>query len=73
MQFSGGNLFFDFVEPYGVGGVNYGAQWSGTMQPNDWHAVTDSGFPSAAPPEHIFSVPTGTNAQIFLRLTVTVQ
>jgi hypothetical protein len=43
------------------------------MQPNDWHAVADSGFPSATPPEHIFSVPTGTNAQIFLRLTLTVQ
>lgn len=73
MQFSGGNLFYDFVEPYGVSGITYGAQWSGTMLPNDWHAVADTGFLSATPPEHIFSVATGTNAQIFLRLTVTVQ
>ena len=73
LQFNGGNLFFDFIEPYGVSGITYGAQWSGTMQPNDWRAVADTGFPSATPPEHIFSVPTGTNAQIFLRLTLTVQ
>ena len=73
MQFSGGNLFYDFVEPYGVSGITYGAQWSGTLQPNDWHAVADTGFLSATPPEHIFSVPTGNNAQIFLRLTLTVQ
>ncbi len=28
----------------GVSGITYGAQWSGTMQSNDWHAVDDTGF-----------------------------
>jgi len=72
MQLSGGNLFYDFFEPYVVSGITYGAQWSGTLQSNDWHAVADTGYPSATPPEHIFSISTGTNAEIFLRLTLTV-
>ena len=49
------------------------AQWSATLQPNDWHAIADTGDISATPPGHLFSVPTGTNTQLFMRLTVTVQ
>ena len=73
MQLSGGNLFYDFTEPFGVSGITYGAQWSATLQPNDWHSVTDTGNRSAAPPEHLFSVPVGANAQLFVRLTVVIQ
>jgi len=73
VQISGGNLFYSFTEPAGVSGITYGAQSSTTLQPNGWQAVTDTGDSSASPPVHIFSVPTGTNAQLFIRLTLTVQ
>lgn len=73
MQLSGGNLFYSFSEPYGVSGITYGAQWSATLQPNDWHAIADTGDPTATPPGHIFSVPIATNTQLFMRLTVTFQ
>jgi probable HAF family extracellular repeat protein len=73
VQISGGNLFYNFTEPAGVSGITYGAQSSTTLQPNGWQAVTDTGDPSASPPVHVFSVPTGTNSQLFMRLTVTVQ
>ena len=69
IQISGGNLFYSFTEPMGVSGVTYGAQWSATLQPNDWHPVADTGAPSATPPDHLFSVPM-TGPQLFMRLTV---
>ena len=56
-----------------MSGITYGAQWSATLQPNDWHAITDTGDSSATPPGHLFSVPMATNTQLFMRLTVTVQ
>jgi hypothetical protein len=65
-QNSGGNLFFSFNEPVGVSGINYGAQWSTTLQANDWHAITDTGSCGA----HFFSVPIGSNAKLFIRLNV---
>lgn len=73
VQVSGGNFFYSFTEPTGVSGVTYGAQWSTTMLPNDWHAVTDTGDPSVVPPTHVFSVPIGASTQVFMRLTVTIQ
>jgi probable HAF family extracellular repeat protein len=73
VQLSGGSLFYSFTEPVGVGGITYGAQWSATLRPNDWHAVPDTGDLTATPPGHLFSVPTATNTQLFMRLTVTIQ
>jgi probable HAF family extracellular repeat protein len=72
VQMGGGNLFYSFTEPFGVSGITYGAQWSATMLPNDWHPVPDAGDPAATPPSHLFSMPM-TNSQLFMRLTVTVQ
>jgi len=72
VQMGGGNLFYSFTEPSGVSGITYGALWSATMLPNDWHAVPDTGDPAATPPTHLFSMPM-TNTQLYLRLTVTVQ
>ena len=72
MQVSGGNLFYSFTEPAGVSGITYGAQWSATLQPNDWHAITDTGDTSTTPLGHIFSIPM-TNTSLFMRLTLTVQ
>ena len=73
VQISGGNISFSFAEPSGVSGITYGAQWSATLQANDWHAITDTGDASATPPQHLFSVPIGRNTQLFMRLTVSVQ
>ena len=71
IQISGGNLFYSFTEPAGVSGITYGAQWSTTLQPDDWHAITDTGDTSTTPPGHLFSAPM-TNTQVFMRLTATV-
>ena len=57
VQISGGNLFYSFTEPAGVSGITYGAQWSATMQPNDWHAIADTGDPSATPPRTFSASP----------------
>jgi hypothetical protein len=72
VQLSGGNLFYSFTEPAGVSGITYGAQWSATLHPNDWHAIADTGNSSTAPPSHLFSIPM-TSTPLFMRLTVTVQ
>jgi hypothetical protein len=72
VQMGGGNFFYSFIEPFGVSGVTYGAQWCATMQPNDWHAVSDTGDPATTPPSHLFSMPM-TNSHLYLRLTLTVQ
>ncbi len=73
VQLSGGNLFYSFTETYGVSGVTFGAQWSATLQPNDWYPVADTGNLAASPPVHLFSVPIAANAQLFMRLMVTTQ
>jgi hypothetical protein len=36
------------------------------MAANDWHAITDTG----TAPQHTFSVPIGSNTNLFVRLTV---
>ena len=72
LQLSGGNLFYSFTEPLGVSGITYGAQWSATLAPNDWHTVPDRGDPSTLPPDHLFSIPIA-DIQRFMRLTVAFQ
>ncbi len=72
VQMGGGNIFYSFAEPGGVTGITHGAQWSATMLPNDWHAVPDTGDPTATPPTHIFSKPMN-SPQLYMRLTLTIQ
>jgi hypothetical protein len=43
-----------------------GAEWSATLQ-NDWLPVPDTGTGAL----HLFSVPIGSNEQLFLRLKIT--
>lgn len=69
VQLSGGNFFYDFFEPAGVSGVTYGAQMRTSLDAGSWQPVLDTGSGG----EHIFSVPVGTNPQLFMRLTVTAQ
>lgn len=61
--------FFEmsFTQPVGVTGVNYGAEYSTTLAPNDWHPVPNS----ATPPLHRYRVPTTGEQKVFLRLQVT--
>jgi hypothetical protein len=73
IQVSGGNFFYSFAEPFGESGITYGAQWSSSLQPNDWRAVADTGDSSAVPPAHLFSVPVAAHEQLFMRLTVSIQ
>ena len=70
VQKSGGTLFVSFTQPPGVSGITYGAQWSTTLQASGWTSITDTGNISANPPQHLFSVLAGTNAKLFIRLTV---
>ena len=68
-QKSGGNFVYTFTEPAGVSNITYGAQYTPSLNPANWQPVTDTGSGT----QHIFSVPIGSNAQLFLRLTLTNQ
>ena len=68
-QIVGGNFVLNFMETAGVIGIMYGAEWSATMEANDWHAIPDSG----TPPQHTFSVPIGTAKRGFIRHKVSSQ
>ena len=59
----GGNWVISFAEPAGVLGVSYGAEWSSTLLPADWHAISDTGSGT----QHIFSVSKGSNTRMFVR------
>ncbi len=64
-QIMGPNFVISFTQPAGVGGITFGAEWSATMQSNDWDHVADTGSGT----QHIFSVPMGSE-KVFMRLTV---
>jgi len=66
-QLVASNLVISFSEPPGVDSITYGAEWSTSLAPLDWHPVTDTGVA----PQHIFSVPTNGNPALFMRLKVT--
>jgi len=66
---SGSNFVYSFTEPAGVSTVTYGAQYTPSLTPANWQPITDTGFGTG----HIFSVPIGSNTQIFMRLTLTNQ
>ena len=69
VQMSGGNFFYQFNTPGGASGVTYAAEWRPDLATGNWQSVADSGSGTL----HIFSIPTGPNPQIFLRLKVTEQ
>ncbi len=66
---SGGNFTYSFIQPSGVTGITYGAQWSTSMSGNDWHDIPETGSGS----QHVFSIPIGNNTRTFMRLQVTGQ
>ena len=59
----GANLVLSFTQPAGVTGINYGAEWSESMQAADWHAVSDTGTGG----QHTFSVPMAGRPTLFMR------
>ena len=66
-QNSGGNFVYSFTEPAGVSNITYGAQYTPSLTPANWQPITDTGTGT----QHSFSVPIGSNTQMFLRLTLT--
>lgn len=66
-QIIGPNYVIFFNQPAGVSGITYGAEWSTTLQPGSWTPIPDTGIP----PQHVFSVPIGSNTRMFTRLKVT--
>lgn len=59
--------YLDSTEPFGIYGITYGAEWSATMSPLDWHPVTDTGING----RHFFVVPVNGNEKLFFRIKVT--
>ena len=64
----GGNYVVEFIEPSGVTGITYGAEYSATLLAGSWTEVPDSGTGAV----HVFSVPL-TGGRLFMRLRVTGQ
>ena len=65
-QLIGGNFVTSFTQPADASGVTYLVEWSLTLAPGDWTAVPDTGVL----PQHVFSVPTAGQSQMFMRLKV---
>lgn len=63
----GNDFVISFPTPVGVGGITYGAEWSSTLLPLSWTAISNTG----TPPLNTFSVPIGSNSGMFVRLKVT--
>jgi len=66
-QIVGGNYVYSFTEPVGVSGIRYGVEYTSSLSFASWQPVTDAGSGTL----HIFSVPIGSNPQMFMRLTLT--
>ena len=53
-QLSGDQFFYSITQPPGVTGLTYGAEWSTTLQSNDWHSIPTPAprrsTPSPCPP-----------------------
>ncbi|MDZ4288269.1 MAG: choice-of-anchor D domain-containing protein [Prosthecobacter sp.] len=61
------DFVISFAQPAAVTGITYGAEWSTTLAPADWHAISDAGAGS----QHLFSTPISGNGPLFMRLKVT--
>jgi len=56
-----------FTPPANVEGVSYGAEWSSTMNPSDWHDVSNQGTGG----DHRYVVPKDSTPLKFMRVKVT--
>lgn len=65
-QLNAGNFVISFgVHPGAIDMIDYSAEWSATMAPADWHAISDTGAGSGY---HTFSIPVSTAPKLFVRL-----
>ena len=61
------DFVLSFTEPAGISGITYHAEWSETLLAGSWSAIADTG----TPPQHVFSLPTSSGPNIFMRIKVT--
>jgi uncharacterized delta-60 repeat protein len=66
-NFANGTCSINFSQPVAVIGVTFGAEWSVTMNPGDWHSLPDLGTSS----QHVFTLPIESMPRVFVRLKVT--
>jgi len=59
-------LTCNFIQPPGVSGITYRAEWSFSMEPDSWQPVNNL----AVPPQHSFRVPIDNNLKKFVRLKI---
>lgn len=65
-QRSGDNLACTFIQPAGVTGVIYGAEWTSSLTSDSWQAVANTGVA----PQHAFSIPINGSQKKFVRFKV---
>jgi uncharacterized repeat protein (TIGR03803 family) len=65
----GGDFVLTVIQPPGVNGIIYGAEWSTTLLPASWFPASNT----ATPPQYTFRLPIGAAGKGFLRLKVTAQ
>ena len=63
----GSDLVLKIIQPAGVSGIVYGAEWSSNLQAGSWNSIPDSG----TPPQHTFRKPVVPESKVFLRLRMT--
>lgn len=69
LQVVSSSVGYRFTQPPEVTGIAYTAEWSPSLLPASWLPISDTGIS----PEHVFDLPIGTGAKVFLRLVVTAQ
>ncbi len=67
LQRIGPNLELSFPQPANVSGITYLGEWRPDLTAGNWLSVPDTGTGNF----HKFSVPIGTDPQLFLRLKIT--
>ena len=58
-----------FLQPAGVTGITYAAEWTPDLVADPWTPIPDTGSGGA----HTFSVPRGSNLRMFFRYVITEQ
>ena len=62
-----GSMEIRFVQPQGVTGVVYSAEWTASLKDGEWTEIPDSGTGT----EHVFRLPGQGRDRCFMRLKVT--
>lgn len=65
----GGEFVMDFLPPASAQGIRYEAEWSTTLQPDEWFPIPETG----TAPWHSFAMPSAGLERMFVRLKVRVE